>query len=812
MKVLVATILAFVCAASAPRAEENPATDLAQRMIESRAVEAVIWGMPAVNTELMRQEMLTKTAGKENQIIYWGRPLDWHNQTLTPNPDSIYFMAFYDTKNGTIVFEIPPSNNPASDTGNIVTVWQTAIEDVGLLGVDKGAGGKFAVVPPGWKDALPDGFTKLQSDTLTGYALIRSSFKSHSEADIANAVAHGKTLKLYPLSAAANPPATIFTDVQDANYDSTIRYDDSFFTNLDRVIQRENWIERDRAMIDQLRAIGIERGKPFAPDDATKAILNSAIEEARAVLEQRYDAGFPPFYPASHWTMPTLQEAMEGQGTTYAAPDHYALDARALLYTYGYISIKRPGTAQFYLISIRDKDGNAYDGANTYRLRVPANPPVDQYWSVTAYDRETHALIKNMPRASRSSQIAEMQKNTDGSIDVYFGAQPPEGRETNWVPTDPARKFELMFRLYGPKPDFFQKHWTLPDVERLGQVASSETAAQHVVSPPVPVTIDNFARAESDMYLSNLVKESGGVGKLLHHREPASIDNQTVIRLNRDTLYSFLVLDLDAGPATITMPDPGTRFMSLQIINEDHYVPAVNYGAGTYTLTREAVGTRYAVAGIRTLVNPNDRKDVEQVHALQDAIKVSQGGRGQLDIPNWDKSDQAKIRNALLDLAQFSGGFKNAFGTKETVDPVRHLIGTAAGWGGNPDKDATYLSFSPKGNDGKTIYTLLVGDVPVDAFWSVSVYNAQGYFEKNDLGAYTLNSITAQKSGDGAVRIRFGGCDGKVENCLPTMPGWNYTVRLYRPHAEILNGSWKFPEPQIVVPTSAEGASSGEGR
>jgi len=165
--------------------------------------------------------------------------------------------------------------------------------------------------------------------------------------------------------------------------------------------------------------------------------------------------------------MPALPEAVEGQSTTYAQHDNYAVDARGVAYTYAYIAIKRLGTAQFYLISIRDKDGAAYDGGKTYRLTVPANPPIEQYWSVTAYDRETHALIRNINRASRSSQIPEMQKNADGSIDVYFGPRPPAGKESNWVPTDPQRGFELMFRLYAPKKEFFDKVWPLPDVEKV---------------------------------------------------------------------------------------------------------------------------------------------------------------------------------------------------------------------------------------------------------------------------------------------------------------------------------------------------------
>ena len=314
----------------------------------------------------------------------------------------------------------------------------------------------------------------------------------------------------------------------------------------------------------------------------------------------------------------------------------------------------------------------------------------------------------------------------------------------------------------------------------------------------VPVTVDNFIRAESDQYLGGLVKDSGGaVGKFNHRREPASIDNQTVIRLNRDTLYSSAVFDLDAGPVTITLPDAGKRFMSMQVISEDHYVPAVYYTAGAHSLTREQVGTRYVAVAIRILVDPNDPKDVTAVRALQDAIKASQpGGPGKFEVPNWDPASQKKVRDALLVLASTSSGFKGAFGKKGEVDPVARLLGAAAGWGGNPDKDATYLGVTPAKNDGTTVHKVTVRDVPVDAFWSISVYNEKGYYEKNSLDSYTINSITGKKAADGSTTIQFGGCDGKIANCIPIMKGWNYTVRLYRPRPEILNGKWKFPEAQ----------------
>jgi hypothetical protein len=326
----------------------------------------------------------------------------------------------------------------------------------------------------------------------------------------------------------------------------------------------------------------------------------------------------------------------------------------------------------------------------------------------------------------------------------------------------------------------------------------AEGRAQSPAGDAVPVTVGNFARAETDNYLATNAKEAGGVGKLSHRLEPASIDSQTVIRLNRDTLYSFGVFDLAAGPVTITLPDAGKRFMSLMVVNEDHYVLFVAYDSKPHTLTEKNAGTRYVLVAVRTLVDPNDPKDLDEVHKLQDAIKVSQKDIGKLELPNWDQTSLKEIRDALLILAKHTDGFKHAFGTKDEVDPIKHLIGTAAGWGGNPDKDATYIGTAVPKNDGTTIYRLHVKDVPVNAFWSVSVYNAAGYFEKNPYNAYSLNNITAKKDPDGGVTIQFGGCDGKIPNCLPIMPGWNYTVRLYRPRAEILNGKWKFPEPEAV--------------
>ncbi|MGX1743226.1 DUF1254 domain-containing protein [Bosea sp. NPDC055353] len=448
------------------QAQQPAPGDLERRLVERRAVEAVIWGMPAVNTDLMLQEMLSKTSAKMNEIVYWSRPANWKNQTLTPNPDSIYFMSFWNVKDGPMVIEIPPAQG-GSIAGNIVTIWQMPLEDAGPQGADEGKGGKYAILPPRWKGKVPAGYYPLQSDTYSGFALMRSNLPSHSDADIAKSVAYGKRIKVYPLAQAAKPAPTRFTDAYDVMFDSTIKYDASFFRNLDRVIQNEPWIPRDRAMIDQLRTLGIEKGKPFNPDQAKLAAFDNAAKEAGALLSARYDAGFAVINEGIRWFPAAMIEVARAVSTGYANVDEYPVDARGVSYTLGFTGIKRLGTAQFYLMANKDKDGNVFDGSATYRLKVPADAPVRQYWSATAYDRETHALIKNMDRASVASITPGIQKNADGSVDVYFGPKAPAGRQANWVPTDPARKFELLFRLYQPTKALFDKSWKLPDVEKV---------------------------------------------------------------------------------------------------------------------------------------------------------------------------------------------------------------------------------------------------------------------------------------------------------------------------------------------------------
>ncbi|MBF6025362.1 DUF1214 domain-containing protein [Lysobacter niastensis] len=338
-----------------------------------------------------------------------------------------------------------------------------------------------------------------------------------------------------------------------------------------------------------------------------------------------------------------------------------------------------------------------------------------------------------------------------------------------------------------------------PAASGTSQPADAGIPTSASASQPTLVTEENFVRAESDKYFGNRVAGSG-IGKLGILRELMPIDNQSVIRSNRDTLYSPGVFDLEAGPVTVTLPDPGKRFMSALVIDQDEYALKTVYAPATFTVSKGDAETRYVLIGVRTFADPNDPVDMKSAHALQDQVKVEQAGTGSWDVPDWDSASQDSVRAQLIQRAATLTDSRGMFGPRGKVDPEKHLIGAASGWGGNNEKDALYLTVVPPKNDGKTVHTIKIKPgVPVDAFWSVSVYGPDGYFHKNDLDAYSVNDVTAKKAADGSVTIQFGGCDGKVPNCLPIVKGWSYWVRLYRPKQAILDGTWKFPE---AIPAS----------
>lgn len=307
------------------------------------------------------------------------------------------------------------------------------------------------------------------------------------------------------------------------------------------------------------------------------------------------------------------------------------------------------------------------------------------------------------------------------------------------------------------------------------------------------VNVDNFVRAETNRMFAALQRP--GVNEWRHDRQLGSLDDQPVIRQNRDTLYSAVIADISQG-ATLTLPDAGDRYLSVMIVNQDHYINRILHDAGTYELTVDEFDTPYVLLAARILADTTDADDLAVVHALQDGLVLLARSAVPFEMPAYDDASFTSTRDALLQLASGIEGFAGAFGSRDAVDPVKHLLGAAAGWGGLPSGEATYLNGGglPVGE-----YEVTVRDVPVDAFWSLSVYNADGYFEPNALGRNNVNSVTAARDDDGWITVRFGVAgEGGQPNYIPITEGWNYLVRLYRPRREVLDGSWAFPEVQQV--------------
>jgi hypothetical protein len=708
------------------------------------------------------------------------------------------------------VFTVPAIEKGRYYSLQFIDMYTFNFAYVGSRATGNGAG-SYLLAGPKWKGEKPKGIKSvIRSETEFAFVLYRTQLFNPGDIDNVKKIQAG--YKVQTLSdflgkpAPPAPPAVDFIKPLTAEQERT---SPQFFKELNFILQFCPTNPAEKALMARFAKLDIGAGKSF-DEKALSPELRKAVEDGVA------DA-WKAFADYKTTQLDTDKKtSADGFGTrAFLHGDYMSRFASAVLGIYG-----NSKDEAIYPVYFVDAGKQRLDGAIRYTLRFAPGqlPPVNAFHDVRIAGepalcqsaqplpdqfadavepqarrrRPDHAVRPE--RVSRCGQGTELAARTEGLVlrgDAALLAQ--AGGAERQMDGTTAATGEL-------RKDQTMKIKSTIAVLAISFASIGAVRAQSAAPPSgektVAVGVDNFIRAESDLYFGGILKDGGAIGKFQHRREPAGIDNQTVIRLNRDTLYSSAVFDLDAGPVTIAMPDAGKRFMSLMIVNEDHYVPSVTYDAGPHTFTKDKIGTRYMAAAVRTLVDPANPKDVQEVHALQDAIKVSQKSAGKFEIPSWDPGSQKKVRDALLVLGSTIPDFKKAFGTKAEVDPIRHLIGTAVGWGGNPDKDATYLNVTPAKNDGTTVYRLNVKDVPVNGFWSVSVYDAEGYYEKNPYNAYSLNNITAQKNADGSITIQFGGCDGKIPNCIPIMKGWNYTVRLYRPRPEILSGKWKFPEPQ----------------
>jgi hypothetical protein len=460
-KVILAA-LSILWTAVFAHAQSFTSDELARRTIERRAVEAAIWGMPLVSVDAMREAALRDAGAKHNDIVYWSKPADWKFQFTTPNASTYYVYFNFNLKDGPVVLDVPPTVG-AGLFGSLVDAWEVPVADVGPAGEDAGKGGKYLLLPPEFKEAVPTGYIPVRWSTINGYALLRAIPTTSSETDVAKAIALVNQLRLYPLAQASEPPPQRYIDMAGKLLDGVVAFDDTFFARLSRMVNEEPVRTRDLVAMRQLMSIGIEKGKDFKPDAATKAVLRKAAEEAH----QRFMAGVragDPWWPGTHWN---LSEHV-GAKTGFTFQDESALyvDERGLIFYLAFALPKKLGAATFYLVGANDSSGQALRGEQNYRLHVPTNVPAKQYWAVTVYDLDTACLIRDLPRPGLDSYDQNMRRNADGSVDIYFGPNAPKGQEANWIPTAPGKPWFSLFRFYGPDKPLFEKTWQLTDYEK----------------------------------------------------------------------------------------------------------------------------------------------------------------------------------------------------------------------------------------------------------------------------------------------------------------------------------------------------------
>lgn len=436
------------------------------QVLYQRAFEAVLWSVPMVNKRGLRHATLA-VGGGDNVVLAWSAGAKPNLEALTPNNVSPYVVAMTDLRKGPVVIEVPKANDKAMLFGQIADHWYQTFVDLGPIGVDKGTGAKILLTPPGYNGKVPAGYIEVKSVSFRPDFAFRAIPTPAGAASDAAALA--RQIKMYYLSELPNPAPTKFIDPIDMRWPTLARYDERWFEDLHDVISIEPSTPRDMVMMGMLKTIGIEKGKPYAPDEKTKAIFRQAAVDAYHYMQATFEEELPGegWWGDRKWRDVLFSDA--NKSFKWETADLVDYDMRAVRPWFSAIYFpakvtERPAT--MYVSTMHDKNGDLLEAGKTYSLTVPKDVPVKQFWSLTIYDRDTWAFIYSpqmLPGLS-SRDVDKMTKNADGGVTLYFGPKAPDGLESNWIPTS-GKKPYAMFRFYGPTDAFFDKSFKLPDVE-----------------------------------------------------------------------------------------------------------------------------------------------------------------------------------------------------------------------------------------------------------------------------------------------------------------------------------------------------------